>query len=95
MGIDDPALLSLKYASMKSQRSKKKKQVDTRASKGRKIRYQVHEKIQNFMAPEPRGTWHDEMVEELFSSLLGSEDTVVAQSSDEVALVDDGFKIMV
>ncbi|KAI4174134.1 MAG: hypothetical protein LQ346_008275, partial [Caloplaca aetnensis] len=33
----------------------RKKQVDTKASKGRKMRYTVHEKLQNFMAPEDRG----------------------------------------
>ena len=31
---------------------KVKKQVDTRASKGRKLRYHVHEKLQNFMTPD-------------------------------------------
>ncbi|KAJ3295226.1 hypothetical protein HK104_002887 [Borealophlyctis nickersoniae] len=70
---DDPVLLGIKWAQLKQlqQKQKKKKKVDTRASKGRKIRYHVHEKIQNFMAPEPRGTWHEEMIEELFSGLLG------------------------
>jgi protein AATF/BFR2 len=35
-------------------------------------RYEVHEKLQNFMVPVPVvGVWHDEQVDELFSSLLG------------------------
>jgi len=59
---------------MASQKQKKtKKHVDTRASKGRKIRYEVHEKIENFMVPVPHdaGTWHEAQVDELFASLLG------------------------
>jgi len=54
-------------------RAKKvKKIVDTKASKGRKLRYEVHEKIKNFMVPVPsRGIWHEEQIDELFSSLLG------------------------
>lgn len=48
-----------------------KKRVDTKASKGRKLRYTVHEKLQNFMAPEDRGSWGDRQVDELFGGLLG------------------------
>lgn len=48
-----------------------KKNVDTKASKGRKIRYTVHEKLQNFMAPEDRGTWGERQRGELFGGLLG------------------------
>lgn len=69
---------------------KSKKVVDTRASKGRKLRfvvfseqtrltllthdrYEVHEKIQNFMVPVPlgAGAWHEAQIDELFASLLG------------------------
>ncbi|KAI6023755.1 apoptosis-antagonizing transcription factor [Pisolithus microcarpus] len=51
---------------------KAKKKVDTKASKGRKLRYQVHEKLQNFMVPIPvHSGWHDEQIDELFASLLG------------------------
>ncbi|KAJ8522765.1 hypothetical protein ONZ45_g726 [Pleurotus djamor] len=51
---------------------KAKKKVDTKASKGRKLRYEVHEKMQNFMVPVPvPGSWHDEQMDELFASLLG------------------------
>ncbi|KAF8630743.1 hypothetical protein AX17_005338 [Amanita inopinata Kibby_2008] len=58
---------------MTIQKEKKaKKKVDTKASKGRKIRYQVHEKLQNFMVPVPViGAWHEEQIDELFASLLG------------------------
>ncbi|KAF2269656.1 TRAUB-domain-containing protein [Lojkania enalia] len=51
--------------------AKTRKVVDTKASKGRKLRYTVHEKLQNFMAPEDRGTWGDRQRDELFSSLFG------------------------
>ncbi|KAI5894888.1 TRAUB-domain-containing protein [Schizophyllum commune H4-8] len=51
---------------------KARKKVDTKASKGRKIRYDVHEKLQNFMVPIPAyNGWHEEQVDELFASLLG------------------------
>ncbi|KAH9176021.1 apoptosis-antagonizing transcription factor [Lactarius sanguifluus] len=59
---------------MASQRQKKsRKHVDTKASKGRKLRYEVHEKIQNFMVPVPvaAGGWHEAQIDELFGSLLG------------------------
>lgn len=48
-----------------------KKVVDTKASKGRKLRYTVHEKLQNFMAPEDRTTWTESACREFFSSLFG------------------------
>ena len=48
-----------------------KRRVDTKASKGRKLRYTVHEKLQNFMAPEDRGTWGGRQMDDLFGSLLG------------------------
>ena len=45
--------------------------LDTKASKGRKMRYTVHEKLQNFMPQEDRGTWGERQVDELFGGLLG------------------------
>ena len=45
--------------------------VDTKASKGRKMRYTVHEKLQNFMAPQDLGTWGERQMDELFGGLLG------------------------
>ncbi|CAH8250754.1 unnamed protein product [Arabidopsis lyrata] len=52
----DPASPSDNQAAfyeMKKFQTKKRKIVDRRASKSRKIRYNVHEKIVNFMAPRP------------------------------------------
>ncbi|KAI4911374.1 hypothetical protein J4E85_011283 [Alternaria conjuncta] len=51
--------------------AKTKKVVDTKASKGRRLRYTVQEKLQNFMAPEERGQWGDRQRDELFGSLFG------------------------
>ncbi|KAL8791708.1 MAG: hypothetical protein Q9195_005715 [Heterodermia aff. obscurata] len=48
-----------------------KKRVDTKASKGRKLRYTVHEKLLNFMAPEEKGSWGERQRAELFGGLLG------------------------
>ncbi|KAL4885292.1 apoptosis antagonizing transcription factor-domain-containing protein [Aspergillus karnatakaensis] len=52
-------------------KDKTKRDVDTRASKGRKMRFDVHEKLQNFMASEDRGVWTGRAREEFFASLLG------------------------
>ena len=41
-------------------RSKVKRKVDTKASKGRKVRYDVHPKLVNFVAPCDTSTWSDE-----------------------------------
>ncbi len=61
---------------------KVKRVVDTKASKGRKMRYTVHEKLQNFMAPDDRGTWGERQRGELFGSLLGRKISMV--EDDEV-----------
>lgn len=88
---NDPVVLAMRYAQLKQlQKKKSNKNVDTKASKGRKIRYEVQEKIQNFMAPEPRGTWHDDMTQELFASLFGKKDI----EQPEMPVLDDGFKIL-
>jgi protein AATF/BFR2 len=35
-------------------------------------RYEVHERIQNFMVPVPHHAgWHEAQIDELFASLLG------------------------
>ncbi|KAF8476883.1 apoptosis antagonizing transcription factor-domain-containing protein [Kalaharituber pfeilii] len=50
--------------------------VDTKASKGRRLRYNVHEKLQDFMVPvgeRALGWWEERQVGELFASLLGGE----------------------
>merc|ERR1719310_2512431 len=52
-------------------RSKLKKKVDARASKGRKVRYDIHTKLVNFMAPvRLNDQITDSARQELFSSLF-------------------------
>ncbi|KAJ2391084.1 rRNA-processing protein bfr2 [Coemansia sp. RSA 2611] len=71
---NDPAGgLGTRWAAVNQRPQSKKRIVDTKASKGRKLRYHVLEKLQNFMPPVPAGTWHEDMVNELFSSLLGQK----------------------
>ncbi|KAI9511548.1 apoptosis-antagonizing transcription factor [Russula earlei] len=69
-------------------RKKAKKIVDTRASKGRKLRYEVHEKIQNFMVPVPlgAGAWHEAQIDELFASLLGKGFKAAEDEDEDISL---------
>lgn len=62
---------------------KVKREVDTRASKGRKMRFNVHEKLQNFMAPEDRGSWTVRARNEFFASLLGKTASGLLGEGDE------------
>lgn len=52
---------------------KVKKVVDTKASKGRKLRYHVQEKILNFDAPRQFVQWNDDQIDELFAGLFGQK----------------------
>ena len=78
--------------------AKTKKAVDTKASKGRKLKYTVHEKLQNFMAPEDRTSWGERQCDELFGSLFGrkiglgelDEDDVDSEEAGEAE--DAGFE---
>ncbi|CAO3637836.1 unnamed protein product [Mucor hiemalis] len=71
---DDPMAIGMRWAARKqTEQKKKKKLVDRKSSKGRQLRFNVHEKLQNFMAPIPVGDWHEAMVEELYTSLLGQK----------------------
>jgi protein AATF/BFR2 len=49
--IVDPVELSRKSIELQKLRAKNKKKVDTKASKGRKIKFVVHKQMANFMAP--------------------------------------------
>jgi len=79
---EDQTSLGLRWAALK-QTKQKKKQVDTKASKGRRLRYHVHEKLQNFMVPIPAGSWHEEMIDELYSSLLGKKYNVALDEDED------------
>lgn len=77
------------------QKNKKaRKKVDTKASKGRKLRYETHEKLQNFMVPIPSDQgWHEEQVDELFGSLLGRSLKISSNGSEEPSHVSTAFRI--
>lgn len=62
---------------------KVKKPVDTKASKGRKMRYTVHEKLQNFMAPVDLGGWGERQRRELFGGLFGGRVVLGEDEGDE------------
>ncbi|RKO95617.1 TRAUB-domain-containing protein [Caulochytrium protostelioides] len=91
------AAIKLHNLKMLQRQQRKKKKVDTKASKGRKIRYQVQEKLVGFMAPEPKGEWTTERMDEFFASLLietGTEaDTVDASAPAPAQVMEDGFKL--
>lgn len=97
---------------MTTQKEKKaKKKVDTKASKGRKLRsvawswgyflahtilrYEVHEKMQNFMVPvATQGSWHEEQIDELFASLLGKGfESAVREEEEEAEVLQGGFRV--
>lgn len=77
--------------------AKSRKQVDRRASKGRKLRFTVHEKLQNFMAPEDRRTWEDEAIDRLFGTLFGQrmqlKEDISDEEDDELAAEEEGLKL--
>ncbi|KAI3965924.1 hypothetical protein MKX01_010881 [Papaver californicum] len=65
----NPASSESAFYALKRLQTKKRKIVDRHASKCRKIRYHVHEKIVNFMAPEPQDL--PQMAPKLFENLFG------------------------
>ncbi|KAK6349024.1 rRNA-processing protein bfr2 [Orbilia blumenaviensis] len=69
---------------------KKRANVDTRASKGRKLRYHVHEKLQNFMMPDNSLEWHGQQIDEFFSSLMGQKRRMLDEQSEDDE-EDDGM----
>lgn len=80
---ENPQQIGAKLAELQKLRSKMKKQVDTRASKGRKIRYVVHKKLVNFTAPEPSNAWTEEAKNELFMSLFGGTSSATTNGGGE------------
>ncbi|XP_071477884.1 protein AATF-like [Diadema antillarum] len=77
----DPIQLTRQWLQVQKLRSKVKRQVDTKASKGRKIRYDVHQKLVSFMAPREDSIMSTEARSELFKSLFGQN---AFESSPEV-----------
>ncbi|GMT02521.1 hypothetical protein PENTCL1PPCAC_24695 [Pristionchus entomophagus] len=69
---NDPIAMSRQWLEIEKLRQKrKKKNIDTRATKGRKLRYTVIPKLVNFFAAVPeKVTWTHEMRNELYKSLF-------------------------
>lgn len=65
----DPTSSEAAFYALRRLQTKKRKVVDRRASKSRKIRYHVHEKIVNFMAPQAMNM--PPMAPKLFENLFG------------------------
>ncbi|XP_043910508.1 protein AATF [Protopterus annectens] len=68
---NDQVAMGRQWLAIQKLRSKIKKKVDTKASKGRKIRYHVHSKLVSFMAPVDHSTMNDDARTELYRSLFG------------------------
>ena len=69
---DNQTEITQKFIELQKVRSKMKRKVEVRASKGRKIRYNVHNKLVNFMPPRDESVLTDEAKTELFNSLFGN-----------------------
>jgi len=70
----DPVTANKQWLEIQRLRNKQKKKVDTRASKGRKIRYNIREKLKNYMTPYDKSLWTDEQKDDLFKALFGGKD---------------------
>uniref|UniRef100_A0A8B9L6B5 Apoptosis antagonizing transcription factor n=1 Tax=Astyanax mexicanus TaxID=7994 RepID=A0A8B9L6B5_ASTMX len=70
---NDQVAMGRQWLAIQKLRSKIKKKVDTKASKGRKIRFHIHSKLVNFMAPIDNSAMSDEARSELYRSLFGSQ----------------------
>jgi len=78
LDADDPYAMTRQWLATQHLRKKTKKVVDTKASKGRKVRYDPHQKLVNFMVSVPQIGWHEERIDELFSKLFGKSPALPA-----------------
>lgn len=96
----------LQFALRGAASTKLKKNVDNKASKGRKLRYHVQESIANFETPRNELKWDDGQIDEFFASLLGQkvnmredddekdDDSGVSDAEDDLVLGgDDSIKL--
>ncbi|KAJ3479922.1 hypothetical protein NLG97_g8191 [Lecanicillium saksenae] len=72
-----------------SRENRTRKLVDRKASKGRKMRFTVHEKLQNFMAPEDRRQWEQTAIDRFFGTLFGRKLELNEDEADEDEDMDD------
>ncbi|XP_029286382.1 protein AATF [Cottoperca gobio] len=73
---NDQVAMGRQWLAIQKLRSKIKKKVDTKASKGRKVRFHIHSKLVNFMAPVDHSLVSDEARSELYRGLFGQNSTV-------------------
>ena len=95
-GAPGESVPTVRWAALKE--AKTRKQVDRKASKGRKLRFTVHEKLQNFMAPEDRRKWEEHAIDRFFGTLFGQkmllkEDDVSDEETDGVIAEEDGLRL--
>ena len=82
-----------------SKEAKMRKNVDRKASKGRKMRFTVHEKLQNFMAPEDRRSWEQGAIDRFLGTLFGrrlelnEEDSVDEDEGSDSDLDGEGLRL--
>ncbi|XP_068011081.1 protein AATF [Melanerpes formicivorus] len=69
---NDQVAMGRQWLAIQKLRSKIKKKVDRKASKGRRIRYHVHSKLVSFMAPIDHCAMNDDARTELYRSLFGT-----------------------
>ncbi|XP_029904808.1 protein AATF [Myripristis murdjan] len=77
---NDQVAMGRQWLAIQKLRSKIKKKVDTKASKGRKVRFHIHSKLVNFMAPIDHSSMNDEARTELYRCLFGN--SVVKESAE-------------
>lgn len=77
--------------------AKTKRNVDTKASKGRKMRFTVHEKLQNFMAPEDRASWEQDAIDRFFGTLLGQQmnlgEEEIGSDEEDIPTAEEALKL--
>ncbi|GAA6230932.1 protein AATF [Lates japonicus] len=73
---NDQVAMGRQWLAIQKLRSKIKKKVDTKASKGRKVRFHIHSKLVNFMAPIDHSSMNDEARSELYRGLFGQNSSV-------------------
>lgn len=82
--------------------NKLKNNVDTKASKGRKLRYHIQEPIANFESSTGSWKWNDDQIDEFFASLLGQkvnmneideEDNNDEENDDDIIPEDNGIQL--
>ncbi|XP_068175764.1 protein AATF [Antennarius striatus] len=72
---NDQVAMGRQWLAIQKLRSKIKRKVDTKASKGRKVRFHIHSKLVNFMAPVDHSSMGDEARSELYRGPFGQNAT--------------------